>query len=129
MSTAHHTLGGVAVPRGMIWIDEHDWVPVEKSLEYSVTGALLIDAAVMQAGRPITLQGEESAGWIKRSTLQALQALASVPGTPYTLLLADGRSFEVEFAPGKCIEAQPIGRPELPTSNNPYAATLRLIEV
>ena len=129
MSTTHHTLGTTPLPRGMVWVDEFDWHAVEKSTQYSLTGALLVDVATRQAGRAITLQGIEDAGWIARSVLQQLYALAAAPGATYTLQLADARSFTVQFAPGNPIEARPIARPELPPATHPYVATLRLIEV
>lgn len=122
-----HTLGAVQIPRGMVWVDEFNWSPVEKALEYSVTGALLVDVGVRQAGRPITLQAEGDAGWIRRDVLQALQALADVPDGTYLLTLADGREFTVQFAPNP-IEATPLGRPELPSAQHPFVATVRLIE-
>lgn len=130
MSTTHHTLDTVQIPRGMVWADEFDWHEVQSEAEYSLTGALLIDAAVRQAGRTITLQGIESAGWITRATLQALYALAQAPDATYTLTLADTRTFTVRFAPGSApITATPVARPELPPSHHPYVATVRLIEV
>ncbi len=129
MSAAFHTLDTLQIPRGMLWIDEFDWVPVEMSTEYSITGALLIDEAEMLAGRPITLQAVETQGWFRRVNLRALHALASVVGATYVFTHADGRAFNVKFAPGNRLQAQPIGRPELPSDNNPYIATVRLIEV
>lgn len=129
MSDKYHTLDTLRIPRGMVWIDEHDWVPVEKAMEYSLTGALLVDVGVRLAGRPITLQAIESSGWIRRDVLQQVLDLASIPDATYTLVHADGRTFEVMFAPGDPIQAVPIGRPELPGDNNPYIATVRLIEV
>jgi len=56
MAAKYHTLGAIQIPRGMVWVDEFDWNPVEKSIEYSITGALLIDSGVRLAGRTITLQ-------------------------------------------------------------------------
>lgn len=129
MSATHHTLGSIQIPRGMVWADEFDWHAVEREAEYSITGALLLDVAVRQAGRAITLEGSESAGWITRSALQALQALAALPDATHALTLADGRTFTVCFAPGAPITATPIARPELPPSSYPYVATVRLIEV
>ena len=127
--TTHHTLGSVAVPRGMVWVDEFDWVPVERAVAYSLAGALLVDVAPRLAGRPITLAGEVDAGWLGRSVVAQLYALASATDATYTLTLADGRAFTVMFAPDSPFEAKPVGRPELPTATNPYYATLRLIEV
>lgn len=128
--SAHHTLGSIPIPRGLVWVDEFNWHPVLRSAEYSITGALLLDAATRQAGRPITLQGSESAGWLQRSAVLALRALAEQADQTHTLTLADGRVFTVAFAPGETpIEATPLARPELPPSAYPYIATIRLIEV
>jgi len=125
-----HTLAGLQIPRGMVWSDEFGWSRVEKSLEYSLTGAALIDAGVRLAGRPITLQGEVEAGWIKRGALAALQALAESDATgTHALVLADGRSFTVQFAPGLAVEGKPLARPEIPVEDYPYIATVRLITV
>ena len=44
-----------------------------------------------------------------------------------TLTLADGRAFNVHFADGNPIEADPITRAELPQADLPYVVTLRLI--
>lgn len=129
MTAANHTLAGIAVPRGMLWADEFDWVPVDRSTTYSVTGALIVDVAARLAGRPITLAGEVDAGWVQLGVLRQLHALASLPDATHTLELADGRTYTVMFAPDTPIEAKPIGRPELPSAANPYYATLRLIEV
>ena len=125
----HHTLGTLQLPRGMVWVDEFDWHAVDKSTEYSLTGALVIDVGTRQAGRTITLQGEESAGWITRTALLALYALAAQADETHTLTLADGRTFSVMFEGGKSLQATPVARPEIPPANYPYAATVRLIEV
>lgn len=130
MSAAHHTLGSIPIPRGLVWVDEFNWHPVLRSAEYSITGALLLDAATRQAGRPITLQGSEDAGWLPRTTLLALYALAENASATHTLTLADGRTYTVAFAAGDTpIEAAPLARPELPPAAWPYIATIRLIEV
>lgn len=129
MST-HHTLGAIQIPRGLVWADEFAWHPVLREAEYSITGALLIDASTRLAGRPITLQGSEDAGWLTRTTLLALYALAENASATHALTLADGRTFTVTFAAGDTpIEATPLARPELPPAAWPYIATIRLIEV
>lgn len=129
MSTAYHLLATVQIPRGMLWTDEFSWVPVEKSAEYSTTGALLMDVGTKLAGRPITLQAVENQGWFRRGPLQELMALASDPEGVYPFTHADGRTFLVTFAPDDPVSAVPIGRPELPGLDNPYIATVRLIEI
>ncbi|MBB6578472.1 hypothetical protein HNP33_002554 [Comamonas odontotermitis] len=130
MSNEHHSLGGIVVPRGMIWIDEHDWLPVQKSKEYSVEGALLLDVSVKQAGRPITLQADDDAGWISLGVLNQICVLASDPVATHRLILADGREFDVQFdASDDAITARRIGRPALPPFDWDYVATFKLITV
>lgn len=126
---AGHFLNGIELPRGMLWVDEFKWSAVEKSVERSITGAQVIDAIARVAGRPLTLQATESQGWIRRSTLLAVQALADVPDGQFLLQLADGREFTVQFAAEDPMEAEPVSRPELPAGTHPYVATLRLITV
>lgn len=129
MST-HHLLGDLPLPRGLIWADEFEWTPVATEQRWSTTGAQLLHVGVRQAGRPITLQADDDAGWMRRSVLDALRQLAADPAATYTLTLADGRSHTVRFAPGDSpIEAHPVARPELPGPDHPYIATVRLIEV
>ncbi|WP_313603974.1 hypothetical protein [Comamonas jiangduensis] len=126
---AGHLLAGVELPRGMLWVDEFAWSAVQKGVDRSITGVQIIDVSAKLEGRPITLQGTESQGWISRATLLAVQTLANNPEGEYDLVLADGRSFRVQFAPDTPLEAQPISRPELPATTHPYVATLRLITV
>lgn len=124
-----HTLGSLQIPRGLVWVDEFSWSRVDRASEHGTTGALLLDVAVRQAGRPITLQADSNAGWMQRSALQALYAMAEEPTATYALTLADGRSFEVMFASADPIAAQPVARPELPKQQHPYIVTIKLIEV
>ena len=122
-----HTLDALALPAGMLWTDEFDWRPIESAAEYAVTGALIIDTATRQAGRPITLAAQADHGWMPRTTLLALYALTAA-ATTHTLTLADGRVFTVAFAAGEPITAAPVSRPEIPPADWPYVVTLRLIE-
>lgn len=128
-TTTYHLLDTVQLPRGLIWVDEFDWQPVEAAAEYSLTGALIYDSAVRQKGRPITLRADDDAGWMRRDVAQAVNALAATPGAVYVLTLADGRLFNVSFAPSQPFEARPVARPELPGPHHPYVATIRLLEV
>ena len=126
---AGHSLNGIELPRGMLWVDEFNWSAVSKSVDRSITGAQVIDVSLLIAGRPITLQAVETQGWIRRTTLQRVQALADEPQGEYLLVLADGREYRVQFAASDPIAAAPIARPELPSDIHPYVATLRLITV
>lgn len=125
-----HLFGSLELPAGMIWVDEFDWRPVESSIEYSVTGALIVDAIERQAGRPVTLQGGDDHGWLRRDQLMGLYDLAADPDAVFTLLHDDGRQFDVMFRPGvEPIVARQIALHERPEDNWPYIVTVRLIEV
>ena len=127
-----HTLDGLALPAGMIWQDEFDWSPALSAQEYSLTGALVIDAGTRQAGRPITLAASDDRGWsgMTRDKLITLRAKAAVAAATYTLQLADGRSFTVAFRPGdEPITARQVWDREVPPADWPYVVTLRLIEI
>ncbi len=113
------------------WSDEFDWSPVEQRTEYTTTGALLIEEGTKQAGRPITLQGTETAAWISRALCDTLAGWAALPGITLTLTLR-GVARTVAFAHAqKGFEAKPIWRladgeitPELL-----YLPTLRFMEL
>lgn len=121
-----HTLNGISIPSGLVWVDEFDWLESATETEHGITGALLVDAGERLAGRPITLEADTDAGWIERSVLAAIKALADAPGVSYTFTHHDGRSFTVLVLE---IAARSVARPELPPANWPYVATIKMIEV
>lgn len=69
------------------WSDEFGWSPVDQASAWSTTGALLVDVALKQAGRPITLVGTDTKAWISRALCSTLQAWAALPGAEFNLLL------------------------------------------
>ena len=92
---------GVALelPQDLFWDDELTWTSVAQATERSTTGALLVDVAVRQGGRPITLQGEGNSAWITRASLKTLAAWSQQPGHEFTLNLR-GETFTVIFDHG-----------------------------
>ena len=66
----------IQIPKGMMWIDEFNWSKAVNSKEYSLNGSLIVESGVRSFGRPITLQGAEDTGWIKRATVGILQQWA-----------------------------------------------------
>lgn len=47
-------LDTVELPDDLAWPDRYSWQAVDVSVEYSLTGAAIIQSAEKQAGRPIT---------------------------------------------------------------------------
>lgn len=113
------------------WVDEFDWHPVEQATAYSTTGALLIDVATRQSGRPITLQGADTQAWMTRADMLQLAAWAAIPGAQMELVLrGEVRHVVFDHAQGG-FTAQPIWRlldgeiyPDLL-----YRPTLRFLEI
>lgn len=127
----HHTIQGIDIPAGMIWVDEFDWVPVQKSVDWSLTGAAIVQTGLKKAGRPITLEATDDQGWygMTRAKLIALRVLAAAPDATYTLKLADGRTFTVAFAEAEPITSRPIVRTEVPAEDLYYIVTLKFMEL
>jgi hypothetical protein len=120
------TLGVITLPQGLRWSDEFDWTPLAQSTEYSLTGALIVERATKQAGRPITLVGGKDFVWITRAALLALKVLLDTRATS-TLTLHDARTFSV------IPDAEPLTAYQLPRVkdsgfSNPNGDTWYVIE-
>jgi hypothetical protein len=89
MSTITLSNGAVtlSLPADLAWTDELSWSAVEQTQTYTTTGALLIEEAIRQAGRPYTLEGSEDRAWCERSLVLALRAWADVAGTVLVLTI------------------------------------------
>jgi hypothetical protein len=105
------TLGIIALPETLVWEDEFTWSPVAQNTEFSLTGALIVQTATRQAGRPITLVGQSDGnahtGGISRTNLLTLQTALNVLGATWTLTLHDNRTFTV-MAREPPLEADPL---------------------
>ena len=89
MITLTHTPSAttLTLPDALSWADEYAWSPVEQTKTYTTTGALLIEEAVRQSGRPITLDGSEDRTWCTRAMVDQLHAWAQTPGITLVLTL------------------------------------------
>jgi hypothetical protein len=91
---------------------------------------LLLEAAVKQAGRTVTLEGGPSWGWIPRTTLVTLQTWAALPAQQFSLVIRGEAARTVVFDQSQQpIEAQPVIDYSDPDGGDDYVATLRFIEV
>lgn len=63
---------------------------------YTLGGREVVWEGRRQA-RPLTLYGDETHGWLSRSTMEALQSLAAVPGSVYLLTMDDASTHRVRF--------------------------------
>ena len=109
-------------PSQLFWVDEYKWTPVIQSQEYSISGALIVEEWVKQAGRPITLTGGDDRVWVSKNTVAEIQTLLELPGKTITLQLGDGRTFQVIFdnSNGPAFESEPLWSLFPSPINNPY---------
>lgn len=124
----------VALPDDLLWADEHAWTPAVASVSYLVTGALLVQSATRQAGRPITLVGAADMGWVTRAVVNSLYDWTAAPLTDTTgrfeLTLPNAEVITVAFrhADG-ALEAEPVTGFPARTDADYYRVTLRLLEL
>ncbi|QXL84092.1 hypothetical protein [Comamonas sp. NLF-1-9] len=88
--TLSYTAGGSApstltLSERLLWVDEHTWQAPQMQLDYGTLGDLMVHVRARQAGRPITLDGRESAAWTPRAQILQLAAWAAIPGAQFTL--------------------------------------------
>lgn len=90
------TLGSFTLPDGLRWTDEFEWNPEQTTVNFTLTGAMIVQTATKQAGRPITLTGGLNFTWLTRADLLTLQTLLNTcPDNGLLLTLHDARSFTV----------------------------------
>ena len=91
------TTSQVAVlPAGLIWRDEFDWSPVESTQTYTLTGALIIEQASKQAGRPVSLATDDKMNWLKRQTVETLRQWQAIVKRVFRLSIG-GQTIDVIF--------------------------------
>ncbi len=124
----------LVLPDDLLWSDEHSWSPTVASVSYLITGALLVQTATRQAGRPITLEAPPDMAWVRRSTVEQLRAWAAEPLSEnsgrFRLTLLDGRTFTVAFRHSEtALEAEPVLGIPARSDDDFYRLTLRLLEI
>lgn len=120
----------LTLPDQLAWPDEFGWQQVVQSTEYTTTGALVIDEWAKQSGRPITLAGSETRAWCERGALRILRTWASQPGLQLTLAGLRGATRTVVFDHSASpIDAQPIIDVSDPEDTDPYAITIKFLEL
>jgi hypothetical protein len=123
MTTLTYATTTLTLPEAVLWSDEHDWQPVAERREYSITGALIVEQAVRQSGRPITLRG----WWLPRSQLDTIKAWSELPAVTLTLVLR-GVSRSVRFDQlAQAVEAAPIFNLQDPDAGTLYSVTCRFL--
>ena len=113
------------------WEDEHNWFPVEQTVQRTITGALIVSSSARVAGRPVTLAPvDEASAWMTQATVDALRNLAVVPGRVMQLSIR-GTARDVIFRhhDGSVIEASPVLHYSDVAAADWFRLTIRLMEI
>lgn len=122
----------LALSERLVWTDEHAWSAPQMELDRGTQGDLLVHVRARQAGRPITLDGEQSNAWMTLAEVEALEDWAALPGAQFTLHLR-GADHTVMFdhTQGQAITARPLWdlADGEQTPDMPMRPTFRFIEI
>lgn len=129
MITLTYGVTSIELPADLAWADEFAWSAIAQRSEYTITGALAVEEAAKQAGRPITLEGDDVRAWVSRATLLTLQAWARLPGQTFTLSI-HGTAYTVLWDQARGpIAAAPKSFYTDTDPADDYVVSLRFIEV
>ncbi len=114
----------------LTWNDEHRWSPVVQEVQRGLTGSIIVHAAALQAGRPVTLQSSDRTGWLRLAAVKQLRNWAAGPGQTLTLTVR-GDTFSVVFRhqDAPALEADPVFDVSDPEDDDFYRVALRLMTV
>lgn len=124
------TLNGVALSGSLQWTDRHSFSGVAQENKRTLGGNSVIYSKKLIAGRPVTLVATEETGWITKTMLDALEAMADTLGVVYTLDL-HGTILSVVFRheDAPALEFVPLQPRSIPLGGDYYAGTIKLITV
>jgi hypothetical protein len=77
----------ITLPDGLLWPNEFSWSPVDQSVNYTITGAMIVQSSKKLAGQPIVLAGDVAHTWMLRLYVKTLKQWAEEPGRVMTLNL------------------------------------------
>lgn len=120
------SLDALNLTSDLLWTDEYAWSPVSQNIEILLTGTLLVEEDVQQTGRPITLVGGDTFGYVKKSVVDSLKVMADTPDTVYTLTLNNGDTYPVKFV-GERFTATMVAEHNDPDANYYYTISLFLM--
>ena len=122
----------LALNPDLYWSDENTWHPVQQTADRTITGAHVIQAALMVKGRPITLEPiDDESAWMTLTQVTALRNWAAVPGKTMTLTLRGVERDVIFRHQDGGFEARPViqYRDGHELTTDFYRCTIRLMEI
>lgn len=90
------SLNGIVLNHSMQWLERYQSAKVGQETRRTLAGRIAVLSAPQIEGRYITLQATEESGWLTKSVVDSLIALADVPGAVYPLIF-DTETYAVMF--------------------------------
>lgn len=121
-------LAGITLSPDMIWRERHWSQSVAQSVRRTLGGAPVVYAGSLTLGLPVTLVAGQNMGWIRRSVLDQVLALAAVPGAQGTLDF-HGEQMLVIFRHDEppAVAFEPVRRTNLALSTDWMRGEIRLL--
>lgn len=129
--TNQQTKEVIELPYDLYPIDDLNWSPVVSTTTYLLNGAFDVQQGVKQAGKPITLQSNESLGLgaVTRDVVNQLHTQCAIPEAFFTMQYeADGgiKEIDVMFDHAQTpIEATPVKAFNSPNIDDYFWVTVR----
>ena len=117
------TLAGISLTSDLLWADEYDWTTISQQEDIMSDGSVVVQADAQQTGRPITLLGGDTFGYVAKSVVDSISTLANNPGLEMELILNDGSTHNVIFTENRFTAEQACD------NNNPSADFLYFISL
>jgi len=93
------SLGGITFENTslcIVWTDQFRTSKIAQTNQRTLGGQLVSYELALVEGIDITLEAQTDTGWLKKSEVEAVQALAEVVIATYTLIF-EGETFTVQF--------------------------------
>ena len=125
--TLAHGTTTVTLPSDILWEDEHNWDSVVQQMEYTVTGALVVEVSQKLAGRPVTLRSLDQMAWIDKTTHDQIRTWANTPGRQLTLTIRSVPYTVIFDHARTSVESEVIGYYKDSQQPKWYKMTVRLL--
>ncbi len=122
------TLGSVAIGKGLVWEEEHQYTGVLQSVRQTLGGRSHVFSREGVGPMNITLASGEDSGWVTIAVVKQLEAMARSATDSYTLSLGP-RTFTVYFrhAEPPVITRRLLIPRTVPADDDICALTLKLV--
>lgn len=125
-------LNGHALNGSLQWTERHQSHQVEQSVRVTLGGRTVINAAPLVNGRNITLVASEDTGWLTKTDVEHLEAMAAIPGAVWSFTyhgeVVDALVvFRHHEAPA--LDMSPLTPKKEPLPEDYYIGTIKLMQV